>query len=221
MDSLAEANGRRSRLVNRPAKITEVLRRSLISGNCIYSGPNGSPGRSVLEFLHVIVWYTISFRVFTSRGFNIPLDGLTWFTEHRMDSYVLQPNGQYEVSANIINASLQFSQLLQDHPNHLRPPGWTIRDLIAWYSRSNILVAGFIDRCSGMFRVIAETTVDVPPNAEWLYPYSPHTKSVGDPNWLLYTSAFERFQTFITGRLPRALLLLSWWLTSYVVTNVT
>ena len=48
-----------------------------------------------------------------------------------------------------------------------------------------------MDRRSGMFRVIAETTVNIPQNAEWLYPYSPHTRSVGDPNWLLDTSAFD------------------------------
>jgi hypothetical protein len=79
METVAEANSRRSILLNRLASaITEVLRRSLISGNEIFSGPNGSPARSVLEFLGGYVWYTISCRVFTNRGFVIPLNDLTW-----------------------------------------------------------------------------------------------------------------------------------------------
>lgn len=190
METVAEANSRRSRLLNRPANaITEVLRRSLISGNGIFSGPNGSPARSVLEFLGGYVWYTISCRVFTNRGFVIPLNDLTWFTNHRMDSYVLQPNGQYLPSANNINAPLQFSQLLDDHPNHLRPPGYSLTELVAWYSRSNCIIAGFMDRVTGTFRVLAETTTAIPPNAEWLAPYNPLSR--WSNNWLMDTSAFD------------------------------
>ena len=192
METLAQANTRRSRLLNRPEyEITEIVRLSPIHGLGVFAGAEGSPARSVLEFLHGVVWYTISFRVFTARGFNIPLTGLTWFTEHRMDSFVLMANGQYRALANIINAPLQFSQLIDDHVNYPRPPGYSLRDLINWCSRSNCIIAGFMDTPLGMFRVIAETTVAIPPHGEWLAPYYPNTASVSDPNYLLDTEAFD------------------------------
>ena len=65
METTTEANARRSRQLNRPQhEITEVVRLSSIHGLGIFAGPNGSPARSVLEFLYGVVWYAISFRVF-------------------------------------------------------------------------------------------------------------------------------------------------------------
>ena len=52
----------------------------------IHAGRNGSPVRSVLEFTNGEIWHTMSYRVFTSNGFNIPLRDVTWFTDRRMDS---------------------------------------------------------------------------------------------------------------------------------------
>ena len=192
METLAQANARRSRLLNRPAsEITEVVRLSPIHGLGIFAGPEGSPARSVLEFLYGRVWYTVSLRVFTARGFNIPLGDLTWFTDDRMDSFVLQPNGQYRPCANIINAPLQFSQLLGNHRNYPRPPGLSLRQLINLSSRANCLIAGFMDRHTGTFRVMAETTTRLPPHAEWLAGYYPNVASVNDPNYLVDTDAFD------------------------------
>jgi hypothetical protein len=192
METLVQANSRRSRLLNRPAQlVTEIVRLSPIHGLGVFAGPEGSPARSVLEFVDGVIWYTLSFRVFTAGGFNIPLGNLSWFTSHRMDSFILQPNGQYLPSANNINAPLQFGQLLEDHPNHLRPPGISLRDWIIYCSRSNCIFAGFMDAEVGLFRVIAETVRDLPPHGEWIGPYNPHRRSVGDPNYLVDPEVFD------------------------------
>ena len=42
-----------------------------------------------------------------------------------------------------------------------------------------------------MFRVIAETTVAIPPHGEWLAPYYPNSASVNDPNYLVDPEAFD------------------------------
>ena len=192
METLAQANARRNRLLSRPAQlITEVVRLSPIHGLGVFAGPNGSPARSVLEFVDGLIWYTISFRVFTAGGFNIPLGDLTWFTDHRMDSFTLQSNGQYLPSANNINAPLQFAQLLEDHPNHLRPPGMSLRDWIIYCSRINCIYAGFMDVQAGLFRVVAETIRELPPNGEWIGPYNPNRRAVGDPNYLVDPEVFD------------------------------
>ena len=192
MKTLAQANARRSRLLSRPAQlVTEVVRISPIHGLGVFAEPNRSPARSVVEFIDGVVWYTVSFRVFTAGGFNIPFGNLTWFAEHQMDSSVLQENGQYLPSANNINAPLQFAQLLEDHPNHLRPPGLSLRDWIILCSRSNCIYAGFIDTQAGLFRGIAESIRDLPPNSEWLGPYNPNRRAVGDPNYSIDPEVFD------------------------------
>ena len=57
METGAQANTRRSRLLNRREnEITEVVRLSPIRGLGIFARPEGSPARSVLEFLYGTVW---------------------------------------------------------------------------------------------------------------------------------------------------------------------
>ena len=132
METVSKANERRSRLLSRPGQlVTEIVWISLIHGLSVFAGPNESSARSLLEFIDGCVWYTISFRVFTAGGFNIPLGNLT---------FVLQGNGQYLPSANSINAPLQFGQVKEYHPNHLRPQGLTLRDMIILWGKLHNLI---------------------------------------------------------------------------------
>ena len=158
----------------------------------IFAGSNGSPARSVLEFINGEIWHTMSYRVFTSRGFNIPLGEMTWFTEHRMDSIVRGVNGEPLVCANLINASLQFGQVLDRHHNFLIPLGFSEADLLAFYRRPNCLIAVFKDRQRGSVHVLAETTRNIPAYGEWLagYPVETHTDPQA-PQWLISDSVFN------------------------------
>ena len=54
METVAQANARRSRLLNRREnEVTEVVRLSPIHGLGIFAGSDGSPARSILDFFMV------------------------------------------------------------------------------------------------------------------------------------------------------------------------
>ena len=193
METSTQANDRRRNLLGRhPSEIQEIVWPSAMHGFEVHAGPNGSPARSILEFQHGHLWNTLSYRVFTSRGFNIPLRELTWFTEHRMDSIIRGEHGQVLPVANLINAPLQFGQGFDRHPNYLVPPGLSYEDLVAYHSRSNCIIAVFRDRQRGTLHVLAETTRAIPPYGEWLagYPVETHT-DVNAAQWLVADSVFD------------------------------
>ena len=193
METNIEGAARRRRLLDRrPEEIEETVWFSPLHGVGIFAGPNGSPARSILEFRHGHLWNTHSYRVYTARGFNIPLRELTWFTDNRMDSIVRGEFGQVTPVANLVNAPLQFGQHLARHPNYLTPPNMSYDDLYAYYSRSNRIIAVFRDRQRGTMHVLVETTRRIPAFGEWLagYPVETHT-DVNAEQWLISSSTFD------------------------------
>ena len=48
-----------------------------------------------------------------------------------------------------------------------------------------------MDAQAGLFRVIAETVRDLPPYSEWLGPYNPNRRAIGDPNYLVNPEVFD------------------------------
>jgi hypothetical protein len=104
-----------------------------------------------------------------------------------MDSFVLQENGQYLLSANNINAPLQFGQLIQpsvpprihsSRPHNLLQPlplhhRW-FHGCASWALQGN-----------------RRNRTRLAPYSEWLGPYNPNRRAVGDPNYLVNPEVFD------------------------------